>query len=144
MKLENHYLSVPSSLQSSTNGTAAVSESSDFSEDHDSPKQTKPFFRRLSVLRKGKVSSKNAETHHHCKNAKKINTNCLPFASLRFHFRQYFKNIHRTISKSPTAKRSWRKSSSSAARRASSTTFHPNSSRTTKRTWQISSGKSVN
>lgn len=46
-------------LQSSTNGTNATSEGSDFSEDHDhSPKiNHKPFFRRLSfkALRKGKV-----------------------------------------------------------------------------------------
>lgn len=45
-------------IQSGTNGTAAPSESSDFSEDHDTPKiNHKPFFRRLSfkALRKGKV-----------------------------------------------------------------------------------------
>lgn len=39
------------------NGTAAASEGSDYSEDQDSPKIQKPFFRRLSFkgLRKGKV-----------------------------------------------------------------------------------------
>jgi hypothetical protein len=45
-------------FQTGTNGTAAPSEGSDFSEDHDLPKiNHKPFFRRLSfkALRKGKV-----------------------------------------------------------------------------------------
>ncbi|CAO1393917.1 unnamed protein product [Diamesa hyperborea] len=43
--------------RSAGNGTAAASEGSDYSEDQDSPKIQKPFFRRLSFkgLRKGKA-----------------------------------------------------------------------------------------
>lgn len=52
------FLHLLPSFQTGTNGTAAQSEGSDFSEDHDLPKiNHKPFFRRLSfkALRKGKV-----------------------------------------------------------------------------------------
>jgi hypothetical protein len=60
---------LPSSRsQTGTNGTAAPSEGSDFSEDHDLPKiNHKPFFRRLSfkALRKGKVIKLMVMTQNH-------------------------------------------------------------------------------